>query len=54
MLLSRMKLRSSRGPNWLAARTSVTIVMEKATPARPIIEPATVASNVRAPSAPPL
>ena len=48
-----MKLRNNRGPNWEEARVSVTIVMEKTTPATVMVELAMVASTLRAPSAPP-
>ena len=52
--VSRMKFRSSRGPNWLLAWVRVLIVIENTTPATVIVDPATVDSNDRAPSAPPV
>ena len=51
--VSRMKFRSSRGPNWLDACVSAAIVIEKTTPATVMTDPATVDSSVLAPSAPP-
>ena len=50
--VSRMKLRSSRGPNWVEAWVRVTMVMENPTPATVITEPARVDSRRRAPSGP--
>ena len=49
--VSRMKLRTSRGPNWLDASESDAIVIEKVREATVIMEPAIVAMSVRAPSA---
>ena len=54
LLVSRMKLRSSRGPNCDEASDRATRVREKTTPAMVIIEPATVPSTALAPSAPPV
>jgi hypothetical protein len=51
---SRMKFRSSRGPNWLEASVSAATVMENTTPATVMTEPAIVDSSARAPSAPPV
>mgnify|MGYP006201691285 CR=1 FL=1 len=47
---SRRKFRNSRGPNCCEARVSATMVIEKATPATVIIDPAMVESTSRAPS----
>jgi hypothetical protein len=48
-----MKLLSNREPNWDDARESVTIVMEKVTPATLIIEAAMVDRRARASAGPP-
>ena len=47
------KVRRRRGPNCEEASVSDTIVTEKTTPATVMVEPAIVASTVRAPSGPP-
>lgn len=49
-----LKLRSSLGPIWPAARASAAMVIEKTVPATPIVDEATTPSNVRAPVALPL
>jgi len=54
LAVSRMKLRSSRGPSWDDASDSATSVIEKTVPAMAIIDPATVPSSRLAPSAPPV
>ena len=54
LVVSRMKLRSRRGPNCDDASDSATRVIEKTTPAMVIIEPAIVLSTRLAPSAPPV
>ena len=49
---SRMKFRSSRGPNCEEASWSTTTVIEKVTLVIVIIEPATVERTAREPSGP--
>ena len=51
---SRVKVRSSRGENWLLASCSVTTVREKVSAVTVIREPATAARTVRAASGPPV
>ena len=46
-----MKLRSIRGPNWVEASVSVTIVIEKTTPTTVITAAASVVTISRAASA---
>ena len=53
LVVSRMKLRSRRGPNCEEASVSATRVSEKTTPAMVIMDPAMVPRMVSAPSAPP-
>ena len=48
-----MKLRSIRGPNWVEASVSVTIMIEKTTPTTVITAPASVVRICRALSAVP-
>jgi hypothetical protein len=50
---SRRKWRSSRGPYCELVSDSATIVIEKTTPAVPIIDPAIITSTLRASSARP-
>ena len=50
---SFVKLRRRRGPNCEEARVRATIVIEKATPATVMVEPAMVERTLRAPSGPP-
>ena len=47
-----MKLRRRRGPNWDDASVRATIVIENATPATVIMDPAIAASVARTPSGP--
>ncbi len=53
MARSAIKLRNKRGPNCEEASVNETMVMEKTTPATVMVEPAIVASTLRAPSGPP-
>ena len=53
LAVSRMKLRSRRGPNCDEASDIATSVIENTVPAMAIIDPATVPSSRLAPSAPP-
>ena len=52
LAVSRMNTRSNLGPYCCDARVSATTMIEKATPATVIIDPAIVISVARAPSAP--
>ncbi len=51
---SRMKLRSIRGPNWVEASVSATMVIEKTRPTTVMIAAAIVVKICRAASALPL